>query len=160
MNTHQLLLIRHAETDLAGTFCGISNPPINERGQRQIQMLLKTLAGQSIGTVYSSGLQRAISTAEAISVHFNAPLQIVSDLHEISFGEWESFTWNQVERRDPVYARQWIANYPNQPTPNGELFEVFKARVLRAIDTIASAGENATIVAHAGVLRVVMTHRC
>jgi len=160
MNARQLLLVRHAETDLAGTFCGFSNPPINTRGQQQIQMLLQTLQGRSIDAVYSSDLQRAASTAEAISDRFSAPLQIMPDLREINFGEWESLTWNQIEQRDPAYARKWIESYPNHPAPKGELFENFKTRVLCAFDTILSHDNSAIIVTHAGALRVVMTHRC
>jgi broad specificity phosphatase PhoE len=159
MNTSQLLLIRHAETDLAGTFCGVSNPPINARGQQQIQMLLQTLQSQPIDFVYSSDLQRAVSTAESISSHFNAPMQIIAALREINFGEWESLTWEQIEQSDPTYARQWVEDYPNHPAPDGELFEDFKARVLCTFDRILSRDKNAAIVTHAGVLRVVMTHR-
>jgi broad specificity phosphatase PhoE len=36
-----LLFIRHAETDLAGRFCGHSDPPVNKRGHRQIKELLR-----------------------------------------------------------------------------------------------------------------------
>ena len=42
-----LLFIRHAETDLAGRFCGHSNPPVNERGLHQIEELLETLRSES-----------------------------------------------------------------------------------------------------------------
>ena len=34
--TSTLLFIRHAETNLAGRFCGHADPPLNERGFAQI----------------------------------------------------------------------------------------------------------------------------
>ena len=40
---NDLLLIRHAETDMAGTFCGQANPPVNAAGHHQIQTLIERL---------------------------------------------------------------------------------------------------------------------
>jgi len=41
----EILFIRHAETDMAGTFCGHSNPPLNMRGRNQLSELLSAQLG-------------------------------------------------------------------------------------------------------------------
>jgi alpha-ribazole phosphatase len=100
----ELLLIRHAETDMAGTFCGHSDPEINSRGQDQISDLIKKLAGEKIGLVCTSDLRRAVTTAKAIATYFNVDCQAHPALREINFGRWEGLAWREIEERDPHYA--------------------------------------------------------
>jgi broad specificity phosphatase PhoE len=154
-----LLLIRHAETDFAGTFCGHSDPPINERGRVQIERLLTELQHHKPEAVYSSDLQRALTTAKAIADFFAAPLLVTSNLREIGFGDWENSTWERNEQRDSVYAQRWIAEFPRLPAPNGEEFECFEKRTLHEFDTVVASDQNAAIVTHAGVLRLILTRR-
>ena len=58
-----IVLIRHAETDLAGKFCGRSDPGLNLAGEGQLPSLVEELAGLEIGHIYSSDLRRASATA-------------------------------------------------------------------------------------------------
>jgi broad specificity phosphatase PhoE len=113
-----------------------------------------------LGTVYTSSLERALTTAQRVADCFSTRLCILPDLCEIHFGEWEALTWQEIEQRDPIYAQQWLNEYPTRPAPGGEPADRFEARVLGAFDTIASRNERAAIVTHAGVLRVILTHRC
>jgi alpha-ribazole phosphatase/probable phosphoglycerate mutase len=155
-----IFLIRHAETDFAGTFCGHSDPPVDAKGRLQIEQLLLKLEQNKIDTIYTSDLQRALTTAEAIAARLNAPLHVTSNLREIGFGDWESFTWEQIQHRDPVFAKHWTEEFPNLPAPNGEEFASFERRILSEFDAIAATNRNAAIVTHAGVLRVILTQRC
>jgi broad specificity phosphatase PhoE len=162
MNRSSLFLIRHAETDLAGTFCGSSNPAVNAAGERQLTALLKslrTMPGLPLSIVYTSSLERAVTTARRVADCFSARLCILPDLCEVHFGEWEALTWQQIEQRDPIYARQWLDEYPARPAPGGEPLDHFEARVLSVFDTIVSRNERAAMVSHAGVLRVILTRR-
>jgi alpha-ribazole phosphatase len=158
--TRTLLLIRHAETDFAGTFCGHSDPPVNERGRSQIERLVLDLQQQKLDAVYSSDLQRALTTAEALAASLAIPLRTSSNLREIGFGDWEGFTWEQTEKTDPAYAQRWVTEFPRLPAPNGEEFDSFTKRTLSEFDTVALSNQNAAIVTHAGVLRVILTRRC
>jgi broad specificity phosphatase PhoE len=156
----KLLLIRHAETDFAGTFCGQSDPPVNARGHAQIDALLTSLQSHKIRVVYSSDLQRATTTAQSIATFLKAPLQITSELREIAFGDWENLTWKQTQKQDPAYAERWAAEFPKLPAPNGEDFATFERRTLSKFDSIAASQQNAAVVTHAGVLRLILTRRC
>jgi broad specificity phosphatase PhoE len=101
-----------------------------------------------------------LRTAEAIAKSYGTPLHVTPSLREIGFGDWENFTWEQNERRDPVFAQRWIDEFPKLPAPNGEEFGSFERRALSEFDAIAASNKNAAIVTHAGVLRVVLTRRC
>jgi broad specificity phosphatase PhoE len=157
-----LLFIRHAETDLAGRFCGHSNPPINERGLRQIEELVKALKSEAIDSVYASDLSRSLITADAIGRAFGLLPVVLPGLREIDFGEWEGLNWKQIEARDRAYAEQWSEEYPNLPAPGGEPFEAFRSRVLTQINLLlaVSAQRCGAVVTHAGVMRVVLRSLC
>jgi len=157
-----LLFIRHAETDLAGRFCGQSNPPVNERGLRQIEELLNALKSESIDAVYSSDLSRSLTTAEAIGRAFRLSPITVPALREIGFGEWEGLSWEEIESRDPAYAARWSEAYPHLSAPGGETFEAFQSRVLTEIDRLLAISSQrcAAVVTHAGVMRVVLRSLC
>lgn len=155
-----LLLIRHAETDLAGTFCGHSDPPINERGSLQIEALLGELSSYNIDEVHSSDLRRARSTAEAVATSYAAPLRVTPKLREICFGDWDGSTWEEIERHDPAYAQRWIDAFPRLPAPNGEEFDEFEHRILSEFDDLFASARNVAIVTHAGAIRVILTRRC
>lgn len=157
-----LLFIRHAETDLAGRFCGHADPPVNARGLRQVEELLEALNTESIDAVYASDLSRSLATADAIGRAFDVSPVAVPGLREIGFGEWEGLGWTEIELRDPAYARQWSEAYPKLPAPGGELFEAFQSRVLAEIDRLLSVPSQrcAAVVTHGGVMRVVLRSLC
>lgn len=156
----QLLLIRHAETDLAGTFCGQANPSVNEAGQLQIAELVSRLQPHRLEAVYSSDLARALTTAEAIATAFSVPMHINTELREISFGDWEGLTWQECEQQDAAYAKRWADEFPKLPAKNGEKFVDFERRVLMAFDRIVASEQWVAVVTHAGVLRSILTARC
>jgi broad specificity phosphatase PhoE len=157
-----LLFIRHAETDLAGRFCGHSDPPVNKRGLRQIEDLIETLRAESIDAIYASDLSRSLTTADAIGRVFGLSPIKVPELREIGFGEWEGLSWPEIESRDHDYARRWLEAYPDLPTPGGEPFEVFQSRVLREVKHLLTMTSQscAAVVTHGGVMRVVLRSLC
>jgi broad specificity phosphatase PhoE len=156
--TDRLLFIRHAETDLAGRFCGHSDPPVNGRGRRQIEELIETIKAESIDAVYASDLSRSLTTADAIGRAFSLLPIKAPELREIDFGEWEGLSWQEIEARDQVYARRWSEAYPDLPAPGGELFDAFRSRVLSEVKKILGVPSRrcAAIVTHAGVMRIVL----
>jgi broad specificity phosphatase PhoE len=85
----EILFIRHAETDMAGTFCGHSNPPLNMRGRNQLSELLSALNSESIDEIYASDLLRARETGETIAEARAIKCHLRPTLREINFGQWE-----------------------------------------------------------------------
>ena len=45
--------IRHAETEMAGRFCGHSTPDLNAKGRAQLTALADLLSAESIESVYA-----------------------------------------------------------------------------------------------------------
>jgi alpha-ribazole phosphatase len=156
----ELLFIRHAATDMAGTFCGHSDPELNARGRVQLAELIDRLRVEEISAVYTSDLRRARTTGTAIAKAFGVGCHVRSALREVDFGQWEGITWEEIERRDEAYARRWIAEYPRLSAPEGESFSNFERRVLDEVAFLSRKTEATSrtiaVVTHAGVLRIVL----
>jgi alpha-ribazole phosphatase len=154
---NSVLFIRHGETEMAGRFCGQSDPELNARGCMQLGLLAELLAAETIDKVYSSDLRRARSTAYALATAHGVAVELRPALREIHFGQWEGLSWEQIEGRDPDYAREWMAAYPDLPAPGGETFAAFEARVLEEVNQLVDDHRGPiAVVTHAGVLRVVL----
>jgi alpha-ribazole phosphatase len=155
-----IFFIRHAETDMAGTFCGHSDPALNGRGLAQLEELRDKLRAEDIGAVYSSDLRRSGETARAIAEIFGVNCRVRHNLREIDFGQWEGLAWEEIERRDEAYARRWVTEYPRLPAPGGEDFADFERRVLNEVKFLSmeaeALGGKIAVVTHAGVLRAVL----
>jgi alpha-ribazole phosphatase len=152
-----VLFVRHAETEMAGRFCGHSDPELNERGRAQAVELAQQLASKTVEAIYCSNLRRALHTAQAIADGRAIPVVMRPALREVHFGDWEGLSWAQIEQSDPVTARRWTEEFPRIAAPGGETFEAFQTRVLEEVGSLIEKQSGPiAVVTHAGVLRVVL----
>lgn len=159
-----LLFIRHAQTHMAGTFCGHSDPPVDARGEQQIRNLSERLASEKIEAICCSDLVRAVTTAGSLAEAFVVPLRRRRGLREMYFGDWEGLSWGEIELRDPAYARRWIETFPNLQAPGGESFADFETRVRDELDhlLLVAQDKRVAVVTHGGVMRLALRilHGC
>jgi probable phosphoglycerate mutase len=78
-------------------------------------------------------------------------------LREISLGEWEGFSFQEIrERFFEDYAARG-RDMENWRPPRGESFADCRARINRAVDEIVAGSEgNVLLVGHAGVNRLIL----
>jgi probable phosphoglycerate mutase len=84
-----LLLIRHAHTSAVGTSLSgrTDNVPLSEHGRQQLVALCQALRGVRIDAVYSSPLERARATAQAVADERELTINLRDELLEIPGGE-------------------------------------------------------------------------
>ncbi len=154
-----LLLIRHAHTEMAGRFCGHSDPELSATGCQQLSEMVIQLQPWALSAIYTSDLKRAVQTAEAIACHRNVPIELRTGLREINFGEWEGKSWEEIEKSDPAAASAWLKEYPNKPPPGGEAFRDFEQRVRKELSAMAALAECGVVAAvtHAGFIRTAIS---
>jgi len=140
---HSIYLIRHEEPELRGRFIGRTDPPLTAAGQRSA---VAKLAGLEFAAIYVSPLRRARQTAGAIGGGVT-PV-VIPELAEIDFGEWEGFTWQEIQERWPNAACRKVEDWLGVTTPGGESWIDFCARVDRALDTILAGPMPTAVVAH------------
>jgi len=152
----RLLVIRHGETawNAALRIQGHTDIPLNETGLRQAAQMAQALADEGIAAIYSSDLQRAAATAEALALTAGVPVAHDSGLRERHFGAFEGATFREIEERWPDDARRWRQREPGFAPGGGEALQDFYARSVAAATRLAAAhpGQTIALVAHGGVL--------
>jgi alpha-ribazole phosphatase len=152
----QILLIRHATTDLAGKLCGHLDPALSELGRAQALSLVQSLSEVQIERIYSSDLLRSLQTAEPLARSREIAVSETQALREISFGAWEGLRWADLQARNGL-ALGAIESSEACP-PDGESIPDFRSRVTHALNQIALECANpAAVVTHLGVIRTALT---
>ncbi len=157
MHTH-LYLIRHGQTEsnVAGLLHGATDVPLNAFGLRQAERVaLRVQEMIDLNVMYSSPLQRALQTAQAISRLIDLPLHLHPGLAELNFGLAEGTTFSQLAEMYPeLHAQLQNHDDPDVRFPEGESRGEFGNRVQAALDDIINAhrGQRIIVVAHGGVI--------
>ena len=162
MAATRIIAIRHGETDwnTGARIQGHTDIALNARGLWQAQRLAQALADEHIHHIYSSDLERAHTTAQAIASHpantAERALQTHTGLRERAFGQFEGSTFEQIAAHWPEAAQRWKQRDPTFGPPGGETLQDFYNRIQKTLDVLASRHleEQMVIVAHGGVMDV------
>ena len=160
----RLLLARHGQSlwNQLRKFQGANDIGLSDLGRRQAAALGAALrSGYRVTAAYVSPMCRALDTADIALRDTGIPVTPIYELRELSLGEWEGFTVDEVRARDGNPYFSWVRAPLDCPPPGGEPLPDVCARVLQAIDRIAANHENGDdvlIVAHGGVISVYLCH--
>jgi alpha-ribazole phosphatase len=161
--TARIFFVRHGETDWNRTFRyqGSADIALNESGRSQARKAGLRLSRVVPDRVFSSPLLRAYGTAEEIMAAnaSGAPIEVMDDLREISFGEWEGLTYREIIERHASDYEAWRENPFSSAPTGGESFESVRLRSARAAEALKSAavsGRDILAVAHGVVLRALV----
>lgn len=159
----RLLLARHGQSvsNAVRRFQGAQDVALSALGVRQAEALGQVLGRRPIAHVYASPLERARRTAEIAAAGLDLPLTVLADLRELSLGEWEGCTVEEVRARPGDPYAQWVRDPVQCAPPGGEPLAEVQARALRALDQIGGEhpdGETVLIVSHGGVISALLAH--
>lgn len=141
-----LYVIRHAEPAVQGVLLGQFDPPLSAEGRKQAANLQIDPC-----IVYSSPLRRALETATAFCDH---PV-VLPELTEISYGVWNGLPWSEIESKWPRLTSRKLLSWHEITPPEGEPWEAFQTRILRALERVCSGILPAAIVAHEAVNAII-----
>lgn len=158
----RIYLVRHGQTDwnVEGRWQGHADVPLNPTGLEQAEKVARQLAGEQLQAIYSSDLQRARQTAEALSKHTGLPVRLDARLREIHQGEWQGLLVTEIEARYGEAFRRRRNDPYNVAPPGGETVEQVRLRVVQAFEDIITwhHGEGVAIVSHGFALAVAQVH--
>ncbi|RYF25039.1 MAG: histidine phosphatase family protein [Comamonadaceae bacterium] len=158
MDATRIIAIRHGETawNVDTRIQGHLDIPLNDTGLWQARQVGQALADEPITAIYTSDLQRAHTTAQAVADATGAPLTAEPGLRERSFGQLQGRTFAEIEAQLPEEARRWRQRDPHFEPDGGESLIVFRERITRITDQLVQRhpGELIVLVAHGGVLDV------
>jgi broad specificity phosphatase PhoE len=158
-----LFLARHGQSvsNAVRRFQGTQDVPLSELGCRQAAALGRALRSRRVAHVYASPLERARRTAEIVVAELGVPLTLVDDLRELSLGEWEGRTVEEICAQPGNLYTQWVRDPARNLPPGAEPLTAVAERVLRAVGIIAAAhpnGDDVLVVAHGGIISVYLAH--
>lgn len=152
----RIVAIRHGETawNVDTRIQGQLDVPLNDTGRWQARRVGRAIADEGVSALYSSDLQRARHTAEAVAAQSGLDLVPEPGLRERGFGIFEGHTWAEIERRWPQESERWRRRDPAFGPEGGETLQDFYARCVACATRLAQAhpGEAIALVAHGGVL--------
>lgn len=149
-------LIRHGEPEGGPMFRGHTDHPLSTDGWQQMHRAIRPQDEWDL--IVSSPLLRCQSFARQLADNQGIPLHLDNRLQEISFGEWEGKTSEQIQAGwSDALNRFWSAPLQNPP-PGGEPLQDFHARVMASWTHWQQelAGQKALIVCHGGVIRMIL----
>jgi 2,3-bisphosphoglycerate-dependent phosphoglycerate mutase len=157
----RLLLVRHGQSEwnAAGRIQGQIDIQLDEIGLQQAQLIADRLADEKVAAIFSSPLQRAKATADAIAARFHLPVNLDGRLMEYDFGVIGGSTWKDVEENHPEFASRWLEDPWAVPVGGSEGRVNFGARVMSAVQDISARhpDEQVVVVAHGGTFGVYLT---
>lgn len=153
-----LTLLRHGRTayNAEGRFQGQVDVPLDDLGEAQARAVAVHLAGSStVSRIVASDLRRAAQTAQALSDEAGVAVEFDSALREISVGEWEGHTRDEIAQMWPDELDAWLAGVDMRP-PGGESRDESATRGHGAITRLVDESDedsDLVIVAHGAVIR-------
>jgi broad specificity phosphatase PhoE len=155
----RLLLARHGQStwNAERRFQGATDIALSALGRAQAAALGQALAGYRVRAAYASPYRRARETAEIALSNTPVPLSTMDELRELSLGDWEGCTVDEVRGREGDPYRAWLLAPHDCPPPNGEPLDAVYRRVQTAVERIAAAhgdDDDVLVVAHGGVISV------
>jgi broad specificity phosphatase PhoE len=159
-----IYFVRHGETDWnrAGRLQGQMDITINDLGRTQARRNGERLADllASVGAMpfIASPMLRTRQTMEIVRAACGlAPTDYLQEerLKEISFGEWEGRSWDDLKRTDPTRMKARKADRFNFVAPGGESYAMLSKR---ALGWLASIRAPCVVVSHGGVMRCLQGH--
>lgn len=149
----KIVLARHGETTFnrAGFIMGRSDAPLTLEGISAAKHVARLVEEQKIRTVFSSPLGRARLSTEIYTGRMDLPILLREAMAELSCGEWEAKSRNEVLAGEELIRKTWL----DRP-PGGESYSDAESRVLPFIQEITSEEiqHPILVVGHAGVNRV------
>jgi len=156
MQATRIIAIRHGETawNVDTRIQGHLDIPLNDTGLWQARRLGAALADEPVAAIYTSDLQRARTTAQAVADTTGAPLTLETGLRERGFGHFEGRTFVEIEAELPDEARRWRQREPDYAPAGGESLTTVRTRIAQTVHRLAArhTGEQMVLVAHGGVL--------
>ena len=157
----KLFFLRHGQTAASrdNMFCGSGTDlPLTSDGEAMAQAFANYYQNTQWRAIYSSPLQRAVSTALPIAGVLQLQPQLRDDLMEIGYGDWEGKTVVEVDRDYHDDYIRWSADPAWHAPTKGEPAVAIAHRGLRVIEEIKANFDdgNVLVVSHKATIRIIL----
>jgi broad specificity phosphatase PhoE len=161
--TTTLLLVRHGHVPgiEPPTFRGRSELELTECGIHEARDTAQWIAQRWRPTiVYTSPRRRCIETGSWIARSCNVPAQSLSFLDDLDYGQWQSRSYEDIEREFPRMYQRWRRAPHLIRFPEGESLQELMARAADALRWAEQrhAAQTIVMVGHDSSNRALLMH--
>lgn len=162
MTATRIDLVRHGhvENPQRKVYGRLPGWKLSAEGRQQAAEVARHLRGRPIVHVYTSPLERARETADAIAAACGAPVSVESGLIESTLGaHWEGLTWAQVRSTRFAELDAYL-HRPHEVDFVEEPFDALGRRMAGALHAIASRhpGHEVVAVSHGDPIKAAVCH--
>lgn len=158
----KLILVRHALTvdNQKSRLSGQIDSSISEEGREQIDKITNYLKDFDIDKIYTTTSSRTKDTVKKLSELKSIEIIEKESLKEISFGDFEGLTFDEIKDKYPKEFQDMIEKGYEYKYPNGESLIDSYNRVCIELDNIISNNDDRTILicSHGGTIRNIITY--
>lgn len=158
----KLILVRHALTvdNQKSRLSGHIDSSISEEGKEQIDKITNYLKDFDIDKIYTTTSSRTKDTVKKLSELKSIEIIEKESLKEISFGDFEGLTFDEIKDKYPKEFQDMIEKGYEYKYPNGESLIDSYNRVCIELDNIISNNDDRTILicSHGGTIRNIITY--
>ncbi len=155
-----IYLVRHGQTawNREEIFRGRTDVPLDEAGVRQAELAAKYFEGMEIHRIYSSPLSRAWETAQKISQLHNLKVEHLDGIIDLSFGNWEGHSHEDIRINDKETYRLWREEPHRVRLPGGESLDDVRVRAMASLEEVIRnhSGKTLVLVSHRVVNKVLI----
>ncbi len=157
-----LYMIRHGESEwnACHKIQGQLDSHLSASGRRQARALFCRLRNETFDAVYASDLSRAADTALIATGREPSAIHLTPALREVSFGDWEGLTIDEVKRRYPEALQAFRQDPVNCRPATGESFDDLSSRIVGLLDYWHENhhGQGVAAFTHGGPVRAALIH--
>jgi len=159
-------LVRHGETDwnVERRLQGHTDIPLNKRGLKQAAQMAKALQAIDLqfDVLYTSDLQRAAQTAQAIESVFGVSAITHEGLRERNLGALQGLTTKEAPDLEPELWSTHLSRSLHEELRGGESIVQFANRINSALEQIRirHTGNTILLVSHGGALDMMYRIAC
>ena len=158
----KLILVWHALTvdNQKSRLSGHIDSSISEEGKEQIDKITNYLKDFDIDKIYTTTSSRTKDTVKKLSELKSIEIIEKESLKEISFGDFEGLTFDEIKDKYPKEFQDMIEKGYEYKYPNGESLIDSYNRVCIELDNIISNNDDRTILicSHGGTIRNIITY--
>lgn len=144
----RLVVVRHGRTEWnrVERFRGRADIQLDEVGIRQAEAAAARIAEWQVSAIYSSPLNRALSTAEILARPFSLEVKLLPGIIDIDYGEWRGLSPEEATAKYGDLYSTWL-NSPHQVKfPAGESLAEVRERAASAVGDLIAQHPKETIV--------------
>lgn len=148
-----IYLLRHGETawNIEKVFRGQAEVPLNDNGREQTRLAAEYLKTKGIRAIYTSPLERAVETAEAVGMVTGLTPIPEEAFTGMDFGKWQGRPHEEIKEEYPELFKAFHERPGEMRIPEGETFQEVMDRGMAGLDKLRERHPDETVL--------IVTHR-